>query len=170
MKKSKALIYSISLLLLLSSAYIAPKNSDAAVIVVKTLTWDLVDSGKHLDWGGSSSYLTSFTSAIPVWNNYKAGIIRQDTASTIQDLRIYDYYEVSNYAALASSGGTIRFNSYHMSGYTSTKRKNVAIHELGHVLGLAHNQSNDIMYSQVSSIVTLSINDKASYDAAYKKY
>lgn len=170
MRKSKALIYSIALLLLISSAYIMPKNSDAALIVVKTLTWDLVDSGKKLDWGGSSAYLTSFTSAVPVWNNYKAGVIRKDTVSTVQDVTVSDYYEVSTTAGVASPGGTIRFNTYHMGGYSSTKRKNVATHELGHVLGLAHNLSGDVMYSKVSTIVTLSLNDKASYDAAYRKY
>ncbi|MFC0475565.1 matrixin family metalloprotease [Robertmurraya beringensis] len=164
----------VSILVLFSSLIIykvnTPKNTDAAVIVVKVLTWDLVDSGKHLDWGGSSKYSTNLSSGATVWNNYKSGVIRPDTASTLQDVTISDYYEVSSTAGVTSSGGTLKFNDYKMSGYDSTKKKNVAMHELGHALGLAHNLSGDVMYAYVSTVVTLSFNDKASYDEAYRKY
>ncbi len=37
-------------------------------------------------------------------------------------------------------------------------------------LGLAHNAKGDVMYAYVSSVTSLSANDKASYDASYKRY
>lgn len=167
MKQRSKFICSAVIMLLLISSFAMPKSTYAAA---KLLTWDLVDSGKHMDWDGSSAYLTNFTSAVTVWNNYKSGVIRKDSATVIEDVKISDYYEVSSTAGVTSSAGTIRFNTYQMGGYTSTKRKNVAMHEIGHALGLAHNTSADVMYAYVSTKVTLSANDKASYDAAYKKY
>jgi hypothetical protein len=45
-------------------------------------------------------------------------------------------------------------------------------HELGHVLGLAHNDGStaNIMKQGPYKNETLTINDKASYDAAYTHY
>ena len=54
-----------------------------------------------------------------------------------------------------------------MGAYSSDKKKNVCMHELGHALGLAHNASGDVMYAYVSTVTSLSANDKASYDYAY---
>ena len=73
-------------------------------------------------------------------------------------------------AGVTSSSGTIRFNTYKMGDYTIAKRRYVCTHELGHALGLAHNQSGDVMYQYVSSVTHLSSNDKASYDKSYKRY
>lgn len=53
-------------------------------------SWDLVDSGKHLDWGGTSKYIKEFKSAVKKWNNYKSGVIRKDTIKTKQDVKIVD--------------------------------------------------------------------------------
>lgn len=142
-------------------------NASAAAQI---LSWHLVDSGKHLDWGGSTKYQSYFDSGVNVWNGYKKGVIRKDTIFTIEDVRISDYTEKSNTAGVTSSAGTIKFNKYTMDKLTSTQKKNVAIHELGHALGLAHNTSNDVMYKYVSTNTTLSSNDKASYDASYKRY
>ncbi|MEC1178259.1 matrixin family metalloprotease [Metasolibacillus meyeri] len=176
MKNFKKIICSfivISTLILvftLSSFFRGTENSEAAIISVKTLTWNLVDSGKNLDWGGNSAYLSSFTSGVSTWNAYKPGVIRKDTLSTIEDVTISDYTEVSNTAGVASPSGTIRFNTHIMKNLDPTQKLNVATHELGHVLGLAHNVATDVMYEYVSNNVNLSINDKASYDAAYSKY
>lgn len=169
MKKSRKIIIPLFIVILFTVLFF-PRNNDAAIISVKLLTWDLVDSSKHLDWGGSSAYLSSFTSGVSVWNSYKPGVIRKDTLSTIQDVTISDYYEVSSTAGVASSAGTIKFNKYRMNGYNAAKRKNVAMHEIGHVLRLAHNINGDVMYEYVSTQTTLTVNDKASYDAAYRKY
>lgn len=103
-------------------------------------------------------------------NNYKSGVIRKDGLTTIKDVTISDYYEVSTTAGVTSSAGTIKFNTYLMDGYTATKRKNVCTHEIGHALGLAHNKEGDVMYAYVSTTTSLSANDKASYDESCKRY
>ena len=53
-------------------------------------SWSLVDSGKHLDWGGSSQYIEQFKSAVNIWNGYKSGVIREDDISIVQDVTIKD--------------------------------------------------------------------------------
>ena len=115
-----------------------------------------------MDWKGSTSYQTQFNSAVSTWNNYKSGVIRKDAWNTIN--------EVSSTAGVTSSAGTIKFNTYQMDNFTSAQKRNVCTHELGHALGLAHNAKGDVMYAYVSSVTSLSANDKASYDASYKRY
>lgn len=89
---------------------------------------------------------------------------------TINLSTISDYNEVSSTAGVTSSAGTIKFNTYQMDNFTSAQKRNVCTHELGHALGLAHNAKGDVMYAYVSSVTSLSANDKASYDASYKRY
>lgn len=142
------------------------KDSQAAVKVMK---WNLVDSGKHLDWDGKTKYASQFESAIKVWNSYKKGVIRKDNLVRWQDLAVSDCFEISSVAGVTNSNGIIRFNKFNMDRFSSNQKKNVCIHELGHALGLDHNTSNDIMYMYATSRVKLSTNDKKSYDYAYKK-
>lgn len=145
-----------------------PMSASAAT--AKTLSWNLVDSGKHMDWDGSTKYQTQFNAGVKTWNGFKSGVIRKDSAKVIQDVAISDYSEKSSVAGVTSSQGSIRFNKYVMDTLSATKKQNVATHELGHALGLAHNTSSDVMYKYVSTKTSLSANDKASYTAAYKKY
>jgi hypothetical protein len=142
----------------------------ASAATVATLSWWLADSGKHLDWDGSTTYQTQFNAAVTTWNNYKSGVIRPDSLSVVQDVAISDYSEVSSVAGVTSSAGTIKFNTYVMGGLTTTQRQNVCTHELGHALGLAHNLSGDVMYAYVSTVTSLSANDKASYDSSYTRF
>lgn len=144
--------------------------SVSAATTTAILKWHLVDSGKHLDWSGSTTYQSQFDTSVTTWNNHKSGVIRKDTWKTVNDLTISDYYEASSTAGVTSSEGTIRFNTYNMDGYSKANKKNVCIHELGHALGLAHNQEGDVMYAYVSGTTTLSANDKASYNESYKRY
>lgn len=69
--------------------------------------------------------------------------------------------------------GKIELNTYYMSGYSNSKKQNVATHELGHALGLDHSTSTDVMDAAITghtSTQALSQNDKDSYDAAYNNY
>lgn len=136
----------------------------------KINSWHLVDSGKHLDWDGSTKYQSQFDTSVTTWNNYKSGVIRKDSGLVIEDVKISDYSEVSNSAATTSSDGKIKFNTYNMDNLSVNDKKNVCLHELGHALGLAHNAEGDVMYNTVAGTTSLSENDKASYDESYKRY
>lgn len=71
------------------------------------------------------------------------------------------------------ASGKIEFNKYYMRNASTAKRLNVATHEIGHALGLAHSTSSDVMDPSISShtsVQELSRNDKDSYDAIYQKY
>ncbi|MGM9522692.1 MAG: matrixin family metalloprotease [Oscillospiraceae bacterium] len=150
---------------------------------VSILSWNLVDSGKHLDYSGDSAYMYLFDEAKDVWNAYKPGVIRKDTILTGSDVSVEDVYIAdissdSGFFARTKSSGIIQINTYYfdndeVDGITVTdeKRLKTVIHELGHALGLGHSTgSNDVMRQGPYAIITLSNNDKASYDEAYKRY
>lgn len=164
MKKRKKILAMISIVISVACL----KETVNAATYVHVLKWDLVDSSKHLDWSGSTKYSKRFNLAVDTWNAYKSGVIRKSSSSSATDVVISDYSEVSSTAGVTSSAGTIKFNTYVLENRTKKERRNCCTHELGHALGLAHNQKGDVMYSKITSIVKLSANDKASYDWAYK--
>ncbi|MDR2408755.1 MAG: hypothetical protein LBE13_11675 [Bacteroidales bacterium] len=134
-------------------------------------SWDCVDSGKHLDWDGRTNYMPQFERAVNTLNNYKSGVIRKDTIWIVEDVKISDYYEVTNITASASLNGKIKFNQYNMDRYTDAQNQNICTAMLGYCLGLGRTSNpTDVMYASVNSVTSLSENDKASYNEAYKKY
>lgn len=133
-------------------------------------TWDLVDSGKHLDYDYSTKYSSNLTTAVGKWEGYKNGIIRPDSIYVVEDVFISDYYEVSNTNGVTSSAGTIKLNTYQLDAQGSTQTTRVITHELGHALGLDHSTSSDIMYEYTIITSSLTQNDKDSYNAAYNNY
>ena len=144
-----------------------------AEYTIKLSDWNLVDSGKHLDWDGTSAYISQFNYAINQWESHKPGIIREDTLTTIEDVKISDKNEGDvGYAGTTYKSGKIIFNTYYMNNFNTSKKRNVAIHELGHALGLDHRdgESSSVMQSYVTSITTLCEGDRKNYDEAYKKY
>ncbi|NDI34942.1 matrixin family metalloprotease [Chengkuizengella sediminis] len=135
------------------------------------LGWDLVDNNKHLDWNSDSKYISSINDAMNLWEKYKSGIIRPDTASEREDVFLTDYMQVSSTIASTSSNGIIKFNDYHYDGMSNGERLKTTTHEFGHALGLAHTfGKRDIMRQGKVSITKLSSTDKSSYDAAYATY
>lgn len=143
----------------------------AGAASVKILSWHLIDSGGHLDWDGSTTYIDFFKQAVETWNNYKPGVICEDTIWVIEDVTISDYSErnTTTLAVTSRDTASIKFNRYRMNFHGGDEVRNVCIHELGHALGLDHNTSSDVMCSYVTKINKLSANDKASYDASYKR-
>lgn len=86
MKKIKFVIAIIGCFVVLNSLTI---SASAANIYVQT--WRLIDAGGHLDWSDEGTkYLSQWKSAVNMWNDYKPGVIREDTGSTINDVEISD--------------------------------------------------------------------------------
>lgn len=138
------------------------------VSAYELLDWNLVDSGKHLDWSGSSEYMDEWYASVGVWEDYKSGVIRKDGFWTINDVTISDYTEESSTMAYTSSSGKICFNSYHFESMTSEQRQKTIMHEIGHALGLDHNNdTTSIMCQGKRAQTTLSDDDKAGYDYLY---
>lgn len=133
--------------------------------------WWLV-RGKELDYLGSTKYSSHVTTAVNVWNGASKGCVRKTPGGKISDVTISDYSEKSSVGGVTSTNRTLKFNKYQMDakGRTDAQRKNVAIHEFGHALGLDHNTSSDIMHKNVSGKTNLSQNDKDSLNAAKKKW
>jgi hypothetical protein len=143
----------------------------SAVFADVLLGWDLVDSGKHCDWGGSTAYSSAWVHGLYQWNGCDYGeVIRLDTIWTIKDLNVSDYYEQSNTIAVTGFLGYIKFNTYQMDSLSYDQKECAATHELGHALGINHLSVGDIMYTYVQDITELSFYDKATFDMAYETY
>ncbi|MDR2945074.1 MAG: matrixin family metalloprotease [Methanosarcinales archaeon] len=133
--------------------------------------WHMVDSGKHLDWAGSTKYQSDFNSSVSTWNAYKSGVIRKDSILYVKDATISDERWINGTAGETNGNDkTIKFNLNKMDTMNQNQRRNLYTHELGHALGLDHNQVGDVMYYISSSVYSLSANDKASYDTSYNRY
>lgn len=63
------LLYSI--ITLMAIAMLFPITAFAQAYVQ---TWDLVDSGKHLDYDGNSTYMSYINTGAATWNAYKSGV------------------------------------------------------------------------------------------------
>ncbi len=172
-QKSKRVQGRKSLLLFVFLAVLMVSMSIPALATSYILTWNLVDTGYHLDYDGNSSYMSYITTGASTWNAYKSGVIRPDSILNIQDVYVSDVNAANGWAAMTYSNGKIEMNTYYLSNYSTSKKTNVATHELGHALGLAHSTSSDVMDASITnhtSTQALSQNDKDSYDAAYLKY
>lgn len=135
------------------------------------LGWDLVDSGKHLDWDSDTKYVSTVKSGTALWEGYRSGVIREDSLTVIQDVFISDYNEVTSTMAYTNSNGQMMFKDYHFSDMNANQRLKTVTHEFGHALGLDHTSGkNDIMQQGKLEITALSETDKKSYDEAYDTY
>jgi hypothetical protein len=139
-------------------------------------TGDNVDSGGHLDWDYDTTYYSQTVWGMNLWNNYKSGVIREDSLVVIQDLFVTDINSATAgyYGYRDKDNATIYFNIYSMSGISANAKKCVAAHELGHALGLGHNPSNtnavmtETVYINWPTVLVQ--DDKDSYDAAAALY
>lgn len=166
LKNSKNVL-SLGLVTVLAFSFLSVPASAASYI----LGWDLVDSGKHLDYDGNSKYMSYVSTGASIWNSYKSGVIRKDSLTVIQDVYISDISSVNGATGTTSANGKIQLNAYYLDKCTYSQIVNTVTHELGHALGLDHGPSStDIMYTSQTSVNSLSKNDKDSYDAAYNLY
>lgn len=103
-KKVAVAIATIMSVLLVLMTFCAMSNTAYAY---NLLNWNLVDGGKHLDWDGDTNYMSEWKASIGVWEAYKPGVIRPDSVSVVQDVKISDYYEDSNtIASLGAKAGS----------------------------------------------------------------
>ncbi len=137
------------------------------------LGYSSVDSGKGLEWGGSTAYATEWNSSIATWNARGKVTISADTMFTLQDLTVSDAYSpAASWAGVytykgAWSAETLQFNTYYLDRFSSAQKQNVATHELGHSLGLAHSTAGMVMYKYVSTVTALGAQDTGDYTYLY---
>jgi glucan-binding YG repeat protein len=136
-------------------------------------TYTKVGGVKKIIYNGSSRYMGYFNQAAGIWNSYKPNVIINESIVSGATI-VSDYTEVSSVAGVTSayrnhSGGSIKFNDYQMKNFSAEEKLNVVLHELGHGLGLDHNQKSDVLYSYVQELTTLSFNDKKNYDYSYRQ-
>ncbi len=140
----------------------------------KIMNWDLVDSGKHLDWSSSSKYSTAINNGISIWEGYKKGVIRKDGLFKVRDVLFSDMLIIPGYpdaAAVTYPDGRIMFATYYMEQYIPQTQTHIAAHEIGHALGLDDRGEDmhryHMMYYKVNFIVTLCNLEKKTYDYLY---
>lgn len=135
-------------------------------------SWDLVDSGKHLDWDGSTVYLNEFNYGVSQWNSQISGVIRKDTAFITEDVAIMDVFAGNNgVPAETFLAGSIKFNRSLMDGYNTVFKKYITTHELGHALRLDHRYDlTSIMQATVQGYCTLNNDDITHFQYAYNNY
>lgn len=115
-----------------------------------------VDSGKHLNWSGTTQYWGNWWIGVNTWNNYKSGVIRQDSGLTVNDVTISDVpFIAPDVNARTEQKGighslatTIKFATSLMDQLSNLKKDIVCTHELGHTLGLNENNNStqNVMY------------------------
>lgn len=133
-------------------------------------TWNLVGSGKFCTWEANSSKYKDYVElGTYEWNAYRSTFRKYGGSWTTIHLSVSDVNKPNvDWGGETSALGYMRLNDAFMK--SETIKLVIPMHELGHALGLAHNRSTDVMYANNNSVVTLSKNDKASYDAAYERY
>lgn len=165
-------------LLMLSVFYAIGTGCVAATVsITQNKPYDLVDSGKHCDWDANQSKYEHLVSAgASTWNSYRS-VFRRDTISVIQDVRITDVNRAGNgWSGATSLGmGSIQLNKAYMdrSDWSDSNRRHTVYHELGHALGLGENNNGleiTIMRQGKLENINLTIDDVASFDAAYARY
>jgi len=108
--------------------------------------YDSVD-GDEIRWGGTTKYSSQWSFAVSEWNGEGLINIAPDTLLTYEDLTISDTSKpLLSWYGSYDKKSRIYFNTYYMDKVTSSKKKHVTTHELGHALGLGHSVSGNVMY------------------------
>lgn len=145
-------------------------SSGALAYTISRWNSDLYDSSGYLDYAVKYGEYVYYTDrAASIWNAYKSGVIRKSESGVdvyVQD--IYDSSDDSNPGLTYPRDRLITLNRFYLDNYTPNQKQNTILHEMGHALGLYHNELDDVMYKKVTSNITLTTNDKKSYDYAYK--
>jgi hypothetical protein len=134
------------------------------------LGYDSVVNSK-IDYVDNTKYDDARGWARDRWEDAGDVDIQLDTGWTKADVEFYDSYSpAASWAGLydnESGDDDIIFNTYYLDTYSTAQKRNVALHELGHALGLDHSYSGQVMYDTVSSVQYLGSHDLSDYDALW---
>jgi hypothetical protein len=144
--------------------------SIAAISSAHVLGYSSVDN-MEIRYGGSTKYTTAQSHSIDTWNDLGEVNIAPDNIWTYEDVTYSDYDDSADTRSgvwTPSLGSdTIEFNEYLMDDYTGDQQKYVALHELGHALGLAHTTVPNVMVQGEYSYTELGSHDEESYYSLY---
>ncbi len=103
---------------------------------VKVLSWRLIRYGK-MQYSCDAKHRSAVTYARNKWNDYKPDVISEGNRP---DVVMRGSTELGlDLAGVTYSYGAIYFNDSLWDGFETSERRNCAMHEMGHALGLAHN-------------------------------
>ena len=139
------------------------------------------DSGRdsvddcEIRWEESTKYDTERKAAQILWESLKGSDncvdIEPDTWNTITDLEWRDTYNPSGFPGLWQQyfgADRITLNSYYLDSWPSCRRKNTAMHELGHAHGFKNHTLNDnIMYRANKDWCVLGNHDRDDYEGLW---
>lgn len=138
------------------------------------LGYSAVDN-MEIRYGGSTIYTTAKTNSINTWNSLNKIYIAPDNVYTVEDVTYRDFSDSGSwisgqhiYRPLLSD--IIEFNKYWLNQYTSSQQKDVALHELGHALGLDHSYTPNVMVQGTYSYTQLGSHEKQDYYYLYPYY
>lgn len=152
--------------LTLAAALIRPHRASAHYIGC-----DATDGGE-IRWTSTTVHVTQRDYAIAQWNALGRITIAPDTASTaadvtFEDVRRPDKTWAGRYVCRWILIDLIQFNRAYTDGYSDARKKNVALHELGHALRLGHSFTGQVMNPTVSTVVTPQSHDRSDYCAQW---
>jgi len=159
----KSLVFAAAIALFLVS-------SATPVFAHYFLGYSSVD-GRVIDWRDYTKYDDPRQTALNQWSLGRVTLRQWDSnGCCIADLDFSDYNDCNvttiAYYSVLPQPDKIYFNSCQLdkSHVTSSMRRNTAVHELGHALGLDHNpDSTQVMYFSQTSIVVPQAHDKQDY-------
>jgi|LSQX01.2.fsa_nt_gb hypothetical protein len=143
-------------------------------VELSVMSYNCVDSSKHLDYSCESMFSDCAEFAKDTWNGYKAGVVRK----YIPIIRPKDISIIGKQTLPAGIAGITYFveKEIHISiavwdTLTGNQRNNLVIHEIGHALGMGHiDDTSNVLYYAVNSTISLESANRDSYDFAYSQY
>lgn len=164
----KRVLLGVSLALLLSAPFMLPSRASAHFLGCSSV------EGGDIHWQSSTIFTTARNHAVAQWDGLGSVNIAPDTIWTAAETKFIDFNQsdttvVGLYTDRDCGNGDdrIRLNRFWMDRLSDAQRRNVALHELGHALGLGHSFSGNVMNPFVTSQTTLGTHDIEDYWALW---